>query len=608
MCGIFGVFNFNKSDVKEADLKKMGDLMFNRGPDDAGYYIDKYAGVGMRRLSIIDIDGGHQPISNKDDSIQIVMNGEIYNYKELREELLAKNYEFKTDSDVEVVIHLYEEMGKECVHMLNGMFSFAIYDKNKESIWLVRDRLGIKPLFYFKDEDRFIFSSDLTALNGLLGNELDLWALTLYLGYSYIPAPHTAYKNIFKVLPGEQVNIDLSGSNFSIYWDISTKEAEASSADAAADTLESLIKDAIKLELRSDVPVGVFLSGGVDSSAITAVAAKLQPFHQLKTFTVDFVGKGGRDAEFADMISKKINSQHHLLSVTPEDQFAALNELIQTLDEPMSDSAIVPTYLISREAKKIGIKVLLSGAGADEIFGGYPRHYTSKIGSPTWFSNLPVIPRKCMCLFWRIINPAWSIRLSSAAKNFAVMISGVNLELMRKSMLNKDHYFSLLNEFEKDFALASSPTSYPLMLMDVKNYLPNNILALTDKATMSNSIEGRVPLLDHRLVEFALSLPEEINLPAGTEKGLFKKSLQDYLPPILLNRKKEGFNAPVHSWVDQWHDQIRNELFNNPTEEVNKLVDLTIIEQWLNVPKLRKRSADTLYSLYILNRWIRSRN
>lgn len=608
MCGIFGIINFNSTDVDKSNLKTMGDLMVNRGPDDEGYFIDGRYGIGMRRLSIIDIDGGHQPISNEDGSIHIVMNGEIYNYKELREDLIKKGHSFKTNSDTEVIVHLYEDMGEECVHLLNGMFSFAVYDENKKNLWLVRDRLGVKPLFYFKDSNRFVFSSDLTALNGVVNSSFDIWALTLYLGYSYIPAPYTAYTNVYKVMPGEQVHIKNNDATFSTYWSVDKVGGNFSSVDDAAKSLNHLIKDSIKMELRSDVPVGVFLSGGVDSSSIAVLAAEIESSHPLKTFTIDFIGKKGKDSEYANIISKQIKSEHHLLSVTAKDQFSALNELIPTLDEPMSDSAIVPTYMISREAKRLGVKVLLSGAGADEIFGGYPRHYTGKIASPTWFSTLPLFPRKMMCVIWKMINPAWSIRLATAAANFAVMISGANLELLRQSLFNNSHYVSLLRKYEDDFSMAYSRDSYPLMLMDTKDYLPNNILALSDKATMSHSIEGRVPLIDHRIVEFAFSLPEKTNILDGVQKGLFKKSLKDYLPSSLLNRKKEGFNAPVHTWVDQWHEEIREELFNESTDELKELVDLTIINKWINNPKLRKRAGDTLYSLYILNRWIRSHN
>ena len=608
MCGIFGLINFDNSSVEMSQLRIMADKMTHRGPDDEGFWKDNNVAIGMRRLSIIDVEGGHQPITNEAGDIHLVMNGEIYNYKELRLELIEKGHKFSSNSDVEVIIHLYEEMGTDCIHKLNGMFAFSLFDQSKKRMWIARDRLGIKPLYYYNNNEKFVFSSDLNSLNAVIKAEFDLWALTTYLGYSYIPAPLTPYQNIVKLMPGEQLIIEDGAISKKQYWLVRNNEDWEGGIEEAKNELKIMLEESMKLEMRSDVPLGVFLSGGVDSSALAALAAKSNSKHKIRTFTINFMDKKGEDSHYAKKVNDHIKAEPFMINVTAEEQFNALKELIVKLDEPMSDSAIVPTYIISREARNQGVLVLLSGAGGDEIFGGYPRHFPGQIGSASWFSSLPWVFRNFLSPFWILFNSALKIRLSSAANNFAVMISGANLELLRKSLISNDHFTNLLKMYSTSYAKANSKKSYPLMKMDLYDYLPNNVLALTDKASMAASIEVRVPLIDHRLVELAFSFPEDVNIFNGDQKGLFKEVLGPLLPKGVISRKKEGFNAPVHLWVENWLDEIHEELFENTSDEIKKIINMSIVRKWFDKPRLRKKASETLYSLYVLNRWIRTRD
>jgi asparagine synthase (glutamine-hydrolysing) len=608
MCGIFGIVNFDEKPVLKKPLKTMSDKMIHRGPDDKGVLIDGNIGIGMRRLSIIDIEKGHQPISNEDKDIHIVLNGEIYNYKELRHDLIQQGHKFSTNSDVEVLVHLYEEYGYECIERVNGMFAFILYDQRNKEIWIARDRLGVKPLFYYYDNKQLVVGSDLSSVNSIVKQKIDEYSTMLYLGHSYVPAPRTIYKNILKLMPAEQINIKGNNIEITKYWDIENYSEQSIDKKEATSLLKKALNESVKLQTRSDVPVGLFLSGGVDSSAIAAITKEVRPESQFHTFTVDFADKDSEDSKYADLISKKINSIHHNIKVTESDQISALSRLIPMMDEPVSDSAIVPTYIIAEKAKNLGIKVMLTGAGGDEIFGGYPRHYNGKFGSAEWLAALPKLIKKILFIPFYLFNKSLHWRLSSPQNNFIYSISGVNVELLRLSIKKTNYYSNLLSGFLKDFKLSLEKNSYSKMKLDLGNYLHNNILSITDKATMAASIEGRVPLLDHNLVELSFRIPENINLLDCVEKGLFKESVQDLIPREILERKKDGFGAPVYYWIEDWKDSIEKELSVNITSELKEIIDIQIVKKWLNNDRLRLRAAETLYALYLLNYWIREHN
>jgi len=605
MCGIFSIVNLDGDSVSETLLSLMSKKMYHRGPDDGGMFIDSNVGIGMRRLSIIDVEGGHQPIANETKDVHIVLNGEIYNYKELRSDLIKQGHEFSTNSDVEVLVHLYEEYGCECIEKLNGMFAFVLYDQKNKKIWIARDRLGIKPLFYYYDDSRLVVGSDLSSVNAIVRQKIDRYSMVLYLGHSYVPAPKTIYKNISKLMPGEQIEIENNTIKISRYWTVDDYSEKGIEKQKAIGLLRKALDETIKLQTRSDVPVGLFLSGGVDSSAIAALTKEVRAECQFYTFTVDFVDKSSEDPKYAEEVGREINSIHHLIEVTESDQINALGRLMSKMDEPVSDSAIVPTYIISEKAKELGVKVMLTGAGGDEVFGGYARHFNGKFGSAAWLTSLPTLVKKILFIPFYLFNKKLHWRLSNSQNNFLYSISGVNVELLKESLIDSSYYDRLLNGFLKDFKLSLSKDSYSKMKLDIKNYLHNNILSITDKATMAASIEGRAPLLDHNLVELSFKMPEQLNLLNGVEKGLFKESVKNLISKGILERKKDGFNPPIYSWIDQWKESIEIEFSENITPELEEVIDIQVVKKWLNNNKLRSKSAETLYALYLLNYWIR---
>lgn len=604
MCGIFGIVNLNGDAVKQDLLLKMSSKMVHRGPDDDGLLIANDIGIGMRRLSIIDIEGGHQPISNNSKNIHLVLNGEIYNYKELRKDLKAKGYQFNTKTDVEVLIHLYEEEGIDCIKKINGMFSFILFDKRNNLVWIARDRLGIKPLYYSFNSERIIFGSDLLSVNSILDQSVDEESILLYLGYSYIPAPKTIFKNIYKLKPAEQILIEGNSLEFSSYWDIEKTAKLKTSKKEAAFFLKAALEKSITMQTRSDVPIGLFLSGGADSSLIAMLIKNLRPKIQLHTFTVDYVDKDSDDLKYANLIADEIDSKHKVVSVTKDDQIEALNDLIPLMDEPVSDSAAISTYIISKNAMNIGVKVMLNGAGGDEIFGGYSRFFNNKIMKPEWIASLPKIIKIIILSPLRLFNKALFWRLKSPENNYIYSISGVNTSLL-KNVISQNHYNFLINSFSNLFKFVSFESIYSRMKLDLKDYLPNNILSITDKATMASSVEGRVPLLDHNLVELAFSIPEEINLLDGKAKGLFKDVIKEIVPREILMRKKDGFGAPIYSWIDSWKIEIENELTQNLTDELKNIINVSEVKKWLKNDRLRSQSAETLYAIFVLNLWIR---
>jgi len=394
MCGICGITNFFNCPVKTDELKAMISPMKHRGPDDEGYYLEGNTGIAMCRLSIIDVEKGHQPISNEDQSIWVVLNGEIYNYIEIRKYLKKKGHVFRTNSDTEVIVHLYEEKGLNALEYLNGMFAFALYDSQLKGLWLVRDRLGIKPLYYVELNKRFMFSSDLNSINTLHRFDIDEGSFLKYLGFAYIPTPNTIYKNVKKLYPAQYLWIKNGNITCNRYWTLPEKQMWNGGNCEAKVKLEELLADSVKLQLRSDVPLGVFLSGGLDSSGIVAFASKAG-FNQLNTMTINFKSKNGEDSKFAREVSSQYESIHTEIDFGWDTLVKELDELINFLDEPVSDSAIIPTFLLSKIARDKGIKVILTGAGGDEIFGGYLRHHQSLIGSPRWIAeNLPKPVRK----------------------------------------------------------------------------------------------------------------------------------------------------------------------------------------------------------------------
>ena len=611
MCGIAGRYSFENKEIFKKEIDLMTNQMVERGPDDSGSFVHSNFGIGMRRLSIIDVDGGHQPLFNEDNSISLVLNGEIYNYKELRSKLISKGHIFKTNSDSEVVIHLYEEYGNKAVDYLNGMFAFALLDIKKSKIWIVRDRIGIKPLFYFRNENDFYFASDIRALRKSISTSINKDKFISFLTLGYVESEFTMWNGVKKLPPGNY--IEIINNNFKIYnyWKINNFENLDIDFNTAKSELEELLYDSVKLRLRSDVPFGAFLSGGLDSSALVALASK-QLNSPLNTYTVKFEGKLGKDNYYANKVQKLYKTCHKELILSHEEFVKSSDELLQIIDEPIADSAIVPAYWLSKMARKDGIKVLLNGAGGDEIFAGYSRHHFGNFGTPKWALNsLPSNIRNSIAFFWKYKNLNQSIRIKNPVYNWATGISGINPIDIKKSLNNIENFCLVedaLNSFS-DLRSNRSNFSYNKMLIDIENYLPQNVLSLTDKATMAASVEGRVPLLDHRLVEYSFSLPSNLNIYGNQSKGLFKKIMENHLPNDLIYRSKEGFNPPDQIWAEKDQNDIYyDEIITNCTSTVDDFIDLNFIKKILNSKEMRMQNGTFLNALYHFNKWLRFQN
>ena len=604
MCGIYGIYNKFDS-IDQLELDKLENRMVYRGPDDSGRFVDQNLGIGMRRLAILDLENGKQPMSDKNNDIQLVFNGEIYNYIDLRKNLKKKGYTFKTNSDTEVLLNMYIEYGKDCVSKLNGMFGFCIYDRRLKQLWIARDRLGIKPLFFFQNENKFIFSSELIGISQITNAKISKSSILDYLSYSYIPAPKSIFEHIYKIEVGEELVFNLEKFTFykNKYWHL--EKSENINNYINSKKLNEILTSSVKNQMISDVPVGVFLSGGLDSSIIASYASFISEDKPINTFTINFEGKRSEDKKYADLVSAKIMSNHNEINFDSKSQLKELDTLLYYMDEPMSDSAIIPTYLISKLASESGIKVILSGAGADEIFGGYPRYFPKKFGSAAWLANLPRILRIIFSNLLGIYNPSHKYRFKNSARNFATSISGINYKFLKDIFKNQSDFKNLLQGIDKRFENTQTQDSYSSMKMDLTDYLPNNILALTDKATMAASIEGRVPFLDHELVESVFSLDEDQNIFKNKPKSMLKKIAKNFLPKQLLQRKKEGFNAPVHRWIEDWPDEIKNELITNMSPVLSSIINKDVVNSWLEYTKKRKKAATSLYALYVLNKWIR---
>ncbi|MCH7677738.1 asparagine synthase (glutamine-hydrolyzing) [candidate division KSB1 bacterium] len=566
MCGICGVTYFDRErNVLEHLVKSMCDVIRHRGPDDEGWITKGNYGIGMRRLSIIDLFTGRQPISNEDDSIWIVFNGEIYNHVELRNKLIKKGHKFQTKCDTEVIVHAYEEYGEECPKKLNGMFGFAILDLKKQILFLSRDRLGIKPLYYYHDSKKFAFGSELKSILQVpnIPREVDLRALDLFLTFEYIPSPYSIFQGIRKLPPGHSLTLKDGRINIREYWDLDFDEKDIPEGELCEQLLE-LFQDAVKIRLMSDVPLGAFLSGGIDSSAIVAMMSRVMD-RPVKTFSIGFKEDTYNESHYAQQIANHFNTEHHVEIIEPN-ALELAEKLVGFLDEPFGDFSIFPTYLVSKMARK-HVTVSLSGDGGDELFAGYDTYIANKAGRA--YERLPRLLRNAMHPILSRIPPTEKKKgLINRAKRFVEgMELPADLEHTRwmiflqegeKIKLYSDDLQDTLNgsdsfEFIRNYFNRVN-TSDPLnrqLYVDIKSYLVDNILVKVDRMSMATSLETRVPFLDHRFVEFSATIPSRLKLQGKNTKYLFKKAMADVLPPQILNRSKEGFSIPIKNWLKE---------------------------------------------------------
>jgi len=610
MCGICGVINFDSDQVDKNDLLNMNDQMIVRGPDDAGYYISGSFGMAMRRLSIVDLAGGHQPISNEDMSIHIVLNGEIYNHIELRKELVDRGHNFKTGSDVEVLLHLYEERGVDAIHELNGMFAFCLWDEKRKRVWIGRDRLGIKPLVYYQDSNVLIFGSTAGAITAYknFNRAIDENSFLQYLSLSYIPTPNTIFKNIHKLAPGHTMLVENGNVNISCYWRLPDRVAIFDKSEFVSKA-ENLLCSSIDFRNRSDVPVGCMLSGGLDSSLVTALFCK-QTKKDVHTFSMDFEGKEFSELPFAKMVSDMYKTEHHVNKLFSHQAIDLLDELLPLMDEPMGDSAIIPSYYIAKMAKENNIKVILSGSGGDELFGGYFRHYLE--GNSKWTGSLSWMPQSLLFNLGRIhpLLTHYGMKLHDRGVAFGIDTSGLHLGVLQKILHRKSDFINMIEMLRERFSTISmSDTSYKdiydRMRVDMSNYLLDNGLSILDKTTMAASIEGRVPLLDHRLVELVYSTQPDINIGKYfmNAKQQLKHISAKYLPDEIITRQKLGFNAPVSYWIEDIVQAMFNKHHVNPLFQ--EFFDMEYLFSLVHNKNRSNMASEILFLLVIFDHWYR---
>jgi asparagine synthase (glutamine-hydrolysing) len=556
MCGIAGIVSLEGKPVFEQELRNMCSAIAHRGPDDEGFYFQTGVGLGMRRLSIIDLDSGRQPVSNEDGTVWVVFNGEIYNFQELRQQLKGRGHVFSTHGDTETIVHLYEEYGNHCVDHLRGMFAFALWDERHKRLLVARDRLGIKPLYYAEIGGRILFASELKSILQLpeVGRSFNWSAVSHLFSFLSTPPTEAIVDGVHKLEPGHLLTASPGGTPvIERYWELSFEPDYGKEEDYFVEHVRGLLEESVRLHMVSDVPLGAFLSGGIDSSSIVATAARLTDA-PLKTFSIGFSEPDYNELEYARVVAKRFRTEHHELTLGP-DSLDRLEDLAWHLDEPFGDSSAIPTFMVSKLAAQ-SVKVVLSGDGGDELFAGYDKYLVEK--RERGYTPLPALIRTVLGTIGRTMPDGMRGRnllrhMSLAgAERYLDACTLFRRDDMKK--LFRPDVFKLLAPYEPWRAKAAYMESGErhwlsnLQGLDVNNYLPLDILTKVDRMSMAHSIETRVPLLDHKLVEFAATIPPEMNLRGGTTKYVLKRAMKGILPERIINRPKKGFAVPLGYW------------------------------------------------------------
>lgn len=619
MCGITGFISKDRdaSDAQRAELLgRMCESIVHRGPDEQGTVVKGRAALGMRRLSIIDIASGQQPMFA--DNLAIVYNGEIYNYQAVKAELAALGHVFKTNSDTEVVLHSYQEFGDECLKKLRGMFAFAIWDDRNESLFIARDRIGKKPLFYgISNAGDFMFGSELKTLlvHGGIDRKVDLCALDAYLSFGYVPEEFCILAGVKKLLPGHYLKFHNGDITTTTYWDIDLAAPieHRSEADWSED-LRTKIAEAVEIRLISEVPLGAFLSGGVDSSTIVGTMARLSA-QPVKTFSIGFREDSFDELKFARIAAKEFGTEHHEFIVTP-DLFDLIGEIVWNFDEPFADQSSLPTFMLSKMAREF-VTVVLSGDGGDELFAGYDRYVVDQQRDK--FAAVPASVRSGLRMASSLLphgargkNFLHNVSLD-AVDRYIDSISAFNAP--RKSRLYSSDLINKMNGHgssgESVFrsysnAAGDSDPIARLLYLDSKTYLPGDILTKVDRMTMANSLEARVPLLDHELIELVASMPSSLKMKDGETKYILKKTMEGIVPNEILYREKQGFGVPIGEWInDQLRDRIIADLLDPRTTQ-RGYFNRGYIKQILDEHASGRRdNSNALWMLWMLELWFR---
>jgi len=606
MCGIAGIYNFTGELVLNKQLELMNSRMIFRGPDDDGYFISDNFGMSMRRLAIIDLKTGSQPISYEKSDLHIILNGEIYNFIELRKELESKKYHFKTNSDTEVLLCLYLEYGENFIKYVNGIFSFAIYDNKKKKLLIYRDRLGVKPLYYYIDDKTFIFSSNLDSILKLeIPHKLDTFSIFSYLINNYIPGENSINQNIKKLLPGNFICIKNNKLSINNYWNINSINRKK--INNFESQFEETLIDAVNLQSRTDVKIGTFLSGGVDSSVLSFLLNKKKG--EFETYTTEFIGKKQEDLNYAKNISKELNLKNKVCSLNISENFEKyLDKIIYFLDEPISDTAIIPSFYLSKLANQNNTKVIITGAGGDELFGGYNRHYPNQ-NIRNYFPNLNLDLILSLSSFFKQEFFNYFLKLFNNQIDFILGTSGTNFNLLNNLIKDKKNFYRAFkkNIHQHNKYSYSFESQKDLLKIDMINYLPDNILSLTDKMTMSSSVEARVPFLDHRLVELIISQDDDefYGNRIQDSKKILKKIFSKEIKTNIWNRKKEGFNAPSNTWIYNNKKYLFNYFSENMHPKLEEIINKSILKKKiLKIKDTKDRNIHSIFSLFLLNKWM----
>lgn len=620
MCGIAGFIERDRdapTAPREIALDKMCRVITYRGPDEQGTTVIGRAALGMRRLSIIDVKSGQQPIFSEDENLIIVFNGEIYNYRELKSELESFGHRFKTNSDTETILYAYKQFGAACLEKLRGMFAFAIWNKREESLFIARDRVGKKPLFYHLTErGNFVFGSELKVLltHGEIKKEINLTALDAYLTFGYVPEEFCIFKNVHKLAPGNYLIFKDGVIETKQYWDFRyEKTAELKSEAEYVERLRELITESVKVRLISEVPLGAFLSGGVDSSAIVGTMAKLSA-KPVKTFSIGFNEDSFNELKYARLVAEHFQTEHHEFVVTP-DLMETVDELVWHFDEPFSDPSSLPTFMVSKMAREY-VTVVLSGDGGDELFAGYTRYVTEK--QRRAFDKIPRVLRE------NLLKPL-SEKLPTGTKGkyylYNSSLGAVDRYIdnvsffnqMRRRMLYQDEFLKQLNDnfgngetVYRSIAetVSSNEAIDRLLYLDSKTYLPSDILTKVDRMSMAASIEARVPLLDHKLIEFVTNIPGNLKLNGLETKYIFRKAVRGLIPDAILERPKQGFGVPLNEWINrQLRSRIR-ETLSEKSFATRGYFDAKYVQTLLDEHGTNRRNHSyALWMLFMLELW-----
>jgi asparagine synthase (glutamine-hydrolysing) len=622
MCGIAGMFGA-KTTMTFAErrevIQRMCNVITHRGPDDEGFHIEGGLAIGMRRLSIIDVASGRQPISNEDGTVWIVFNGEIYNFAGLRAELIARGHIFQTRTDTETIVHLYEDEGERCVERLRGMFAFAIFDRREQKLFIARDRVGKKPLHYTVVGDTLVFGSEIKSLlqHPEVEREPNLEAISDYLSFGYVPDPATAFRGIDKLPPGHTLTFRDGDVSLRRYWDFEYGRAAREPARPESyyvERLRELIAESVRLRLVSDVPLGAFLSGGIDSSAVVAVMAR-EIDQPVKTFSIGFSEASFDELHYARIAARHFKSEHHEFVVTPE-VCRLVEEIVWFHDEPFADMSCVPGYVVAKMAREF-VKVALSGDGGDEVFAGYDRYAVDR-----GRERFELIPR-----FIRhrgMVPLSRALPQSAYGKNFLFQIAldGDARYIEYLSFFNEDAKRELLSSglrraaagrasasaFQKIYAEPDTPERLErLLYLDSKTYLPGDILTKVDRMSMAHSIETRAPLLDHKLIEFVETIPASLKLRGATSKYILKRAVAGLVPDEIIRRPKRGFSVPLAHWFNhELREMLRDTLTDRTTRErgyFNQRAIQALIEEHA---RGRRDNSWKLWGLLTLELWFRA--